>query len=278
MAPADLLKTVVAVLFLLGPVTGVTGAVPARQCAGRLHRTHRLERRLEAAQRSRPTIERLGGFSEIRLAAVTYRHGNDDIGFTVGPLDLAVRAGEVLFISGANGSGKSTLRRLRTALYAPQEGVLLVDGRPVDDDHREAYQGLFSTVFADFHVFERTFGLGDVAPALVEEWLEGELAGTRLVDGRFTRLRDDRPAQATGAGRGCPEDRPPCSTSSPPTRRQLPAQVLRRILPLLHKRGRPDRRHPRRAVFRRATRMHDGGRAMDTRGRPTRRLKRFALV
>jgi putative pyoverdin transport system ATP-binding/permease protein len=243
MAPADLMKTVVAVLFLLGPVTGMTGAVPALANAQvACTALTDLEHRLEAAQRSRPTIERLGGFSEIKLDAVTYRHGNEDIGFTVGPLDLALRAGEILFVSGANGSGKSTLLRLLTALYAPQGGALLVDGRPVDDDHREAYQGLFSTVFSDFHLFERTFGLGEVAPALVDEWLERtELAGkTRLVDGRFDTI-----ALSTGQRKrlalvvAALEDRPVCVFDEFAADQDVDfrRKFYDEILPLLHNRG-----------------------------------------
>jgi len=195
MASADLLKTVVVVLFLLGPVTGIAGGVPAMANARvACDELNSLERKLEAAAGdARPPAEQLDGFSEIALRGVAYRHGMPEGGggFEVGPIDLVLRRGELVFISGANGSGKSTLLRLVTALYAPQQGALELDGRPVDVARRGAYQNLFSTVFSDFHLFERTFGLGDVSPDKVDEWLEitGLTGKTRLQDGRFETIR-----------------------------------------------------------------------------------------
>ncbi len=195
MASADLLKTVVVVLFLLGPVTGIAGGVPAMANARvACDELNSLERKLEAAARdARPPAEQPTSFSEIALHGVTYRHGKPDeaAGFEVGPIDLALRPGELVFISGANGSGKSTLLRLVTALYAPQHGSLTFDGHPIDAERRGAYQNLFATVFSDFHLFERTFGLGDVPAERVQEWLEvtGLADKTRLQDGRFDTIR-----------------------------------------------------------------------------------------
>ena len=75
--------------------------------------------------------------------------------FTVGPLDLALNAGELVFIVGGNGSGKSTLAKLITGLYVPESGELRLDGEPIIDANREWYRQHFSTVFSDFYLFER---------------------------------------------------------------------------------------------------------------------------
>jgi putative ATP-binding cassette transporter len=52
------------------------------------------------------------------------------------------------------------------------------------------YRELFSTVFAQFHLFDRLYGVEDVDPGAVEAILEEmELAGkTRFEGGRFTDL------------------------------------------------------------------------------------------
>jgi putative pyoverdin transport system ATP-binding/permease protein len=179
----------------MGPITAITGASPAiakarTSCEALID----LERQLEAAARgSHATTEPLTRFEQIELRSAIYRHKLADgtNGFEVGPINLLLRSGELLFISGGNGSGKSTLLKLLTALYVPQTGELVVDGTTIDADHREAYQNLFSTVFSDFHLFNRTFGLSDISPERVSEWLvRMEIDGkTRLHHGQFDTIK-----------------------------------------------------------------------------------------
>lgn len=97
----------------------------------------------------------------LRLQGVTYtyKQQEEDRRFTVGPLDLDIPAGQLLFITGGNGSGKSTLAYLLTGLYTPDRGMLLADGEAVTDDNREAYRQNFAAVFADFYLFDRLLGM-----------------------------------------------------------------------------------------------------------------------
>jgi putative ATP-binding cassette transporter len=184
---------VTVVLFLIGPIVNVIGSASAfasasAACAQMVD----LEKQLEAASvSSRDSSEQVRRFDEIRLQAAAYRHGGDgEGGFQVGPLDLSLRRGEMLFVSGGNGSGKSTVLKLLTALYLPQQGEIVLDGATVGPERREAYQSLFSTAFSDFHLFERTFGLGDLDEAEVAAWLaKMGLAGkTALNNRRFDTI------------------------------------------------------------------------------------------
>ncbi|AKJ29462.1 cyclic peptide export ABC transporter [Caldimonas brevitalea] len=101
---------------------------------------------------------------QLELKGVThgYRSEHEDGQFTLGPIDLSLSPGEIVFITGGNGSGKTTLAKLLVGLYAPDSGQVSVNGEAVvGDADREAYRQLFSCVFADFYLFEELLGLDD---------------------------------------------------------------------------------------------------------------------
>jgi putative pyoverdin transport system ATP-binding/permease protein len=102
----------------------------------------------------------------VQLSGVRHRYyheGTDEV-FTLGPLQLTFRPGEITYLVGGNGSGKTTLAKLLAGLYRPDEGTIRLNGCMVSDDARDGYRQLFSVVFADFHLFETL--LDDNAPAL----------------------------------------------------------------------------------------------------------------
>ncbi len=158
---------VFAALYMMSPMWALLGAVPTFM-RGRvsLAKIRELDATLDtdldtapapmvrSAPRSVPPL--------IEIEAATYEYpapSSEEAGFLLGPIDLRLGAGEVIFVTGGNGCGKSTLVRLLTGLYSPKSGHIRCDGRVVDDSGREQYRQLFSAVFADFHLFERLFGL-----------------------------------------------------------------------------------------------------------------------
>ena len=74
--------------------------------------------------------------------------------FSLGPIDLSIRKGEILFIVGENGSGKTTLIKLLLGLYQPASGALHFDGVPVSAENRDDYRQLFSAIFFDYFLFD----------------------------------------------------------------------------------------------------------------------------
>ncbi len=89
----------------------------------------------------------------------TYRSNQGDSNFTLGPIDLTLIAGELVFIVGGNGSGKSTLAKLLTGLYIAEVGEIRFGDRFIRNANREWYRQHFSAVFSDFYLFERFLGL-----------------------------------------------------------------------------------------------------------------------
>lgn len=103
-------------------------------------------------------------WQSLQLQAVehTYPGERDDSHFTLGPIDLAFRPGELIFVVGGNGSGKSTLAKILTGLYIPEQGKLRLDGEVIDELNREWYRQHFAVIFADFYLFDRLLGLDTV--------------------------------------------------------------------------------------------------------------------
>ncbi|WP_430229378.1 cyclic peptide export ABC transporter [Nitrosomonas communis] len=84
-----------------------------------------------------------------------YYHEQKDEMFTLGPIDLQFCPGEITFLIGGNGSGKTTLAKLLVGLYPPEEGSISLNGKAIDDTNRDYYRQFFTTIFSDFHLFER---------------------------------------------------------------------------------------------------------------------------
>ncbi len=190
----SIVKITAAVLFLVGPITTLVGTVPNLAVAdAAVENVATLEAALDRSlsagfDRFAPTQS----FREIAFEDVVFHYHDTDSGgaFTVGPINLTLTPGETVFIAGGNGSGKSTFLKLLTALYHPQQGVIRLDGKVVTPESFESYRSLFSTVFTDYHLFDRLYGLLDVPQEEIDRQLAWvELTGkTHVVDSRFETL------------------------------------------------------------------------------------------
>ena len=79
--------------------------------------------------------------------------------FTLGPISLDLKPGELIFVIGGNGSGKSTFVKVLTGLYAPQQGTIALSGTVITDSNRDWYREHYSAVFSDFYLFDKLLGL-----------------------------------------------------------------------------------------------------------------------
>ncbi len=125
---------------------------------------------------------------DLRGARYTFPASNGGEPFSLGPIDLTVKGGEILMIVGENGSGKTTLIKLLLALYQTQEGQLLLNGEPVTAESRDDYRQLFSAIHFDYHLFDDLVVPDGVVPNAAQSYLEKlEIAHKVAVEnGRFT--------------------------------------------------------------------------------------------
>jgi putative ATP-binding cassette transporter len=181
-------------LFMWGPLGGSVGGMPAlMRSNAALANIEALEQRLSAPgdgdTDEAPLPSGPIATIEAREVCFVYPGAGDGKPFRVGPVNLKIHAGEVIFIVGGNGSGKSTFLKVLTGLYPATSGALLVNGVPLRPNQRAGYRELFSTIFGDFHLFSRLYGLLDVEEAEVARLLrqmriEGK---TGFAGGGFTR-------------------------------------------------------------------------------------------
>lgn len=155
---------VFAALYMMTPIWTIVGTVPTfMRGQVSLERIRQLGDELKSADYAgmckpvvgqQPVVIAFEGVNYAYPAAPTDEHG-----FRVGPLNVELRGGEIVFVTGGNGSGKSTFVKLLTGLYVPQSGFLRMGSETVGDENRSRYRELFGVVFADYHLFEKLYGV-----------------------------------------------------------------------------------------------------------------------
>jgi putative pyoverdin transport system ATP-binding/permease protein len=188
-----------AILYLQQPLSVILEVLPTLNHSGvALRKIQSLGLSLDAedgapppprlAEDARGPLE----FQELHLSGVThtYHREQEDERFILGPLNLTLQRGELVFLIGGNGSGKTTLGKLITGLYAPEQGEIRLNGQVVTEEGREAYRQYFSAVFSDFHLFESLLGaptdpgtLARIQSYLVQLHLDRKVS---ITQGRFS--------------------------------------------------------------------------------------------
>jgi putative pyoverdin transport system ATP-binding/permease protein len=152
---------VLVILYMMGPINVLLNLVPSLgQTKVALQKLEVLGLALsqetwEEETRKQTEAQLMWEHLELENVTHAYHHEKEDTDFTLGPLNLSFRPGEVVFLVGGNGSGKSTFAKILTGLYVPESGKIRLDGKSITDYNREVYRQLFSAVFSDFYLFER---------------------------------------------------------------------------------------------------------------------------
>lgn len=205
---ADKIMSITTIIFfIMGPIVVIIDMVPSMARANvAIDFLHQLESQLNSAQEDFSaglnTFVAPDYFSRIAISQLYFSYPLIDQGrqFSVGPFDLTLNRGELIFIRGGNGSGKSTFLKLLTGLYEPNSGAIIVDNKTIDNESLIDYRNLFSIIFTDFHLFDRFYGQQNVDIATVNEYLvlmglekktgfkNGQFTNTNLSTGQKKRL------------------------------------------------------------------------------------------
>jgi putative ATP-binding cassette transporter len=195
-SPAALTGYALVLLYLMTPIQVILNTFPALSRASiALDAIERLGLSFSASptERLSEAPEIAAGWERLDLLGITHRYPHEASveTFVLGPLDLSLRNGELVFIVGGNGSGKTTLAKVLVGLYTPESGELLLDGRAITDENRDDFRQLFSAVFADFYLFDTLFGLESSQLESRAEWYLRALLldhKVRVREGAFSTL------------------------------------------------------------------------------------------
>ena len=92
-------------------------------------------------------------------------------------INFKLKAGEKMAFVGENGAGKTTLIKLLLQFYEPSEGEILLDGIPIRQYDRAAYQKYFGVIFQDFVKFElslrENIAIGEISEINDQQRIEG---------------------------------------------------------------------------------------------------------
>jgi putative pyoverdin transport system ATP-binding/permease protein len=190
------IQLVSVMLFVYGMLYGIVNGWPVvLNMNAAVENIERLETTLDSFETFVHDTEpdRPSELKEIELHSVSFQYTDEDGDpmFLMGPVDLTIRQGEVLFIVGGNGCGKSTLLKLLTGLYFPLAGgQITLDNQTVTYDTYQTYRELFSIIFTDFHLFHKLYGIDSVNEDHVKQLLkEMDLQNkTDYADDRFTNI------------------------------------------------------------------------------------------
>ena len=127
----------------------------------------------------------------ITLEQAVYHYDDepDAPGFALGPIDITLHPGELVFVVGGNGSGKSTFVKLLCGLYWPTTGVIRLNGEPITPATSGRFREQFAVVFSDFFLFDRASAHdGDAIDLAAKRYLETLDLGHKVTihNGRFS--------------------------------------------------------------------------------------------
>jgi putative ATP-binding cassette transporter len=186
---SDTVSFVFTLIYLLGSIQTIMVLLPTLIRAGvATNQLMELKQELEEGSNKQPVPDRYVFrhiFEQLTITNLLYRYEGEEAAFSVGPVNLEIRKGDIIFIYGGNGSGKTTLIHNLLGLCLPAGGEIRLNAIPVADDNYPDYRALFSVVFSDFYLFKEILGVDRFDRDRCQYYLRlFELEGKVTVEGK----------------------------------------------------------------------------------------------
>jgi putative pyoverdin transport system ATP-binding/permease protein len=154
--PEDIVSFVFTLMYLLGSITSIMSILPTlMQAKVASNHLADLKKDLEDANFKNPVPARYvfkSIFGKISVRGLQFHYGDEET-FAIGPINMDIRKGEVIFIYGGNGSGKTTFINSVLGLCFPSAGEIKLNDTLINDQNYPDYRSIFAVVFSDFYLF-----------------------------------------------------------------------------------------------------------------------------
>lgn len=180
-----------AAIFITGPINVIISVIPTyTNSQASLLFVRKMDETLDSAKElNSQQVNELDTLQRLSFDNLSYQfESNGQEGFAVGPVNLDINAGDIVFFTGGNGSGKSTLIKAMLGLYAINSGTIKYNDKVIDVDDLASYRNCFSAIFSDYHLFKQLYGIEQLDEGEAQELLKlFELDDkTTLEDGAFS--------------------------------------------------------------------------------------------
>lgn len=154
----------VTALYLMGPISTLIVFIPfMTRSKIALERMEQLENEIDTHIRDQEIKGSVDAsvvkFEQLKFKDIVYQYQKNtgDNGFKLGPIDLTINRGEIIFIVGGNGSGKSSFFNILTGLYKPTSGDIFFNQQKITHENYNTYSNRLSAIFTNNYVFDENY-------------------------------------------------------------------------------------------------------------------------
>ncbi len=155
---------IIVILFLMGPIAILITLIPTytrlKIAVSRLNQFDTLiKSNLAENEIHQLNDQPIVSFEQVQFEQVSFSYFDQyqNLTFTFGPINLSIKKGELIFVTGGNGSGKSTFVNLLTGLYEPESGKIMLDGLEINKDNVAYYKDHIAAIFTSPHLFKENY-------------------------------------------------------------------------------------------------------------------------